>query len=132
MATMKKIIFALVLIVSFSACKEDDFWERFGPEVLFYQYDYVETADFIDITLEDNITEYTLKARVSAPNKLAQINVSRDGALLRNVTDFSQSAKPTEYFLSELVTNIVQKTIIRVTAIDTNGKEYAKEFTIRK
>lgn len=129
---MKKIFFAFVLILSFTMCKEVDFWERFGPEVLFYQYDYVETADFIEIKLEDNVTEYTLKARVSAPNKLAQIKIFRDGMSIHDVTDFSRSTKPTEYFLSELVTNIVQTTIIRVTAIDSNGKEYSKEFTIRK
>lgn len=129
---MKKKIFVFVFILSFTMCGEDNFWERFGPEVLFYQYDYVETADFIDITLESGITEYLLKARVSAPNKLAQIDIYRDEALIRNITDFSESSKPTEYFLSELVTNIVQTTIIRVTAIDSNGKEYSKEFTIRK
>ena len=129
---MKKIIFAFVLILSFTMCEEDDFWSRFGPEVLFYQYDYVETADFIDITLENGVNEYTVKARVSAPNKLALIEIYRDGTFVHDISDFSQSAKPTEYFLSELVTNIVQTTVMRITATDTNGKKYSKEFTIRK
>lgn len=128
---MKKILFALVLALAFTGCKDDDFWARFGPEVLFYQYDHVETADFIEITLEAGVTNYLVKARCSAPNELARVEVFRNGTFVTEITDFSNEAKLTEYFLAEQVTNLTSNTVIRVTATDKNGKQYSKELTIK-
>jgi uncharacterized lipoprotein YajG len=128
---MKKILIICTLILLLAGCKKDDFWTRFGPEVLYYQYERVETADFIEITLSAGITEYNVKARCSAPNELAEIEIFRNGTFVRSITDFSNEAKPTEYFLEELMTGITSDTVIRVTATDKNGKQYTKEFTIK-
>jgi len=127
---MKKILFLSLCLFAFLSCQKDDFFERFGPEVLFYQYDDVETADFISITLPAGTSSYTVKARVSAPNKLAQIDIYRNDSPVRSITDFSQEVKETEYFLSEEVTNITAVTKIKVIATDKNGKKYEKTFTI--
>ena len=129
---MKKNIFALILLLIFTGCEEDDFWARFGPEVLFFQYEIVETADFVEITLGAGVTEYLVKARCSAPNELAKIEVFRDGNSIKVINDFSNETKPTEYFLNELVTGISSPITIRVTATDKNGKQYSKELAIKK
>jgi hypothetical protein len=129
---MKRILFALVLaLAAFTACQKEDFWARFGPEVLFYQYNRVETADFIEYTLEPGVTEYLVKARCSAPNELARIEVFRNGNSIKVIEDFSDLVKPTECFLNEMITGISSTTVIRVTATDKNGKQFSKEFTIK-
>jgi hypothetical protein len=129
---MKKILFISFCLLTFLSCEKDDFFERFGPEVLFFQYNEVEKADFIAITLDPGITAYTVKARVSAPNKLDKIEVYRDNSLTRSITDFSQEVKETEYFLFEEVSNITASTKIKVKATDKNGKIFEKVFSINK
>jgi uncharacterized lipoprotein YajG len=129
---MKKILFISFCLLTFWGCQKDDFFKRFGPEVLFFQYNEVETADFIAITLDPGATSYTVKARVSAPNKLAKIDIYRDDSLVRSITDFSQEVKETEYFLNEEVTNITASTKIKVKATDKNGKTFEKVFSINK
>lgn len=126
---MKHFIIILLALIGFSSC-EEDFFERFPPEIMYYQYDVVETADFNKITLEAGVTEYTLKARISAPNELALIQVYREDKLLRTVNDFSKEAKPTEYFMTEVLTNITGKVVIRTEATDKNGKKTIKTFTV--
>ncbi|MDR3218722.1 MAG: hypothetical protein LBU22_07035 [Dysgonamonadaceae bacterium] len=128
---MKNLIFISVFLLTLVGCEEDDFFARFGPEILFYQYNEVETADFNSITLNEEAM-YTLKARVSAPNKLFRIDVYRDNALTRSITDFSQEIKSTEYFLLEEVKNITGAIKIKVIATDQNGKQSEKVFSINR
>lgn len=126
---MKQFIIILLALISFSSC-EKDFFERFPPEIMYYQYDVVETADFNKITLKDGVTEYTLKARISAPNELAIIQVYRDEKLIRTINDFSKESKSTEYFMTEVLAHITDKVTIRTEATDKNGKKTIKVFTI--
>ena len=121
--------FSLLLVILCTSCGKDDFFDRFPPEIMFYQYDQVETADFNQISLEAGQNEYVVKARVSAPNKLAQIKVYRDNEMVLVITEFN---KDTEHWLSYPVTNISSKVTIRVEAIDRNDHSTVKDFLITK
>ena len=138
MKNMEKYIFKKVKLLTpyliltllfFTACDKDDFFDQFPPEIMFYQYDQVETADFNQITLETAQNEYVVKARVSAPNKLAQIKVYHNNEMVLVVTEFQRD---TEHWLSYTVTNISSKVTIRVEAIDKNDHSTMKDFLITK
>jgi len=126
---MKKILLVLMAAFAFTACGSDDFWERFGPEVLFYQGAEVVTADFIAVTLDPGQTEYQVKARCSAPNDLTRIEVFRDGASIRVIADFDDATK-NQYFLNETVTGTVSETEGKATSTDKDGKTFSKTLTI--
>ncbi len=129
MRTFNTYILALLALFTWSSC-EEDFFERFVPEILYYQYDKVDTADFNEITLEKGETRYTVKARVSAPNKLKSIEIYQDNKLIRTITDFSQETKETEYFMAEEIHGINGRVIITTVATDRNKKVTTKLFTI--
>lgn len=114
----------------FCSCESDNFFDKYPPEIIYYQYDRVETTEFNQITLEQGVTDYTLKARVSAPNKLAVINVYRDAQLVLNIVDFTKESKDSEYYLSCPLSNISGKVIIRTEAKDKKGNVTVKEFSI--
>lgn len=129
----KKVIllapYLILILLFFTACDKDDFFDRFPPEIMFYQYDQVETADFNQIILETLQNEYIVKARVSAPNKLAQIIIYRDNEQVQVINEFQ---KETEYWLLHQVSNIGTKVSIRIEATDKIGHTTVKEFLILK
>ncbi|WP_280647712.1 MULTISPECIES: hypothetical protein [unclassified Dysgonomonas] len=133
---MKKILFVMMTaLLFFSACGEEDLYEKYGPEILFYEYEAegVKTTEFNSITLGADKTEFTLFARVSAPFKLKEIKVFREESLIKTINDFSAEKKPTEYFLKQAIENIaVGTTQIRVEATDLDGKLTIRTFRIIK
>jgi len=133
---MKKILFIIMtILLSFSACGEEDLYEKYGPEILFYEYESegVRTTEFNSITLEADKTEFTLFARVSAPFKLREIKVFRGETLINTINDFSTEKKPTEYFLKQAISDITAGTTpVRVEATDMEGKPATKIFKMIK
>jgi len=134
---MKNILFAFTLIglLLFSAgCGEEDLYEKYGPEIIFYQYESegVRTTEFNSIKLDADQVEYSVFARVSAPFKLGEIKVYRDGSLVNTISDFSEEKKPTEYFLKQLISNITATTKITIVATDLDKKLTEKTFEIIK
>lgn len=127
---MKKVIVIFILaLTAFSSCKKDDFYAKFVPEVLFYEKDKVESADFITTTLPAGTTEWTVKARVSAPMKLKQIQLYKGQDLLETYTDFQLT--PTVFNVQKLVTGITAETVMKIVAVDADNKSTTRTFTIK-
>lgn len=126
---MKKILLLCSLaLAAFSSCKKDDLFDKFVPEVLFYENDRVENADFVSTTLTGGDSEWTVKARVSAPMKLKEIKLYSNDALLETYTDFQLA--PNVYNLNYELSGISQQTIVRVDAVDADNKRTSRTFTI--
>lgn len=132
---MKKILVLLVMTLAvFSSCKKDDFMDRFVPEVLYYEKDKVENADFVSTTLAAGITEWNIKCRVSAPNKLKEIKMyktekGKSEELLETYTDFQLT--PTVYHVNYVLTDITAETVIRIDAADMKDHHTVRSFTVK-
>ena len=132
---MKKILFATIgLFIFLIGCDDVDIYEKYGPEIMYYQYEDegVATSEFNSITLDAVTTEYTVMARVSAPFKLKEIKVYRGETVVQTVTDFSHEPKPTEYFLKQPLADMTATTLVRIEAKDMDDKLTVKTFTIKK
>ncbi|MDD4429422.1 MAG: hypothetical protein PHG64_13680 [Paludibacter sp.] len=141
---MRKIMIftGLVFVLfSFFKCQEEDMFNRFYPEILFMKaipsgdegQDWIVDPDFKEINLLSGETEFLLKARVSAPNKLEQIeliNLSADDAVLQTITDFESSSNVKQ--IEFLVSNISGNTNLLVQAIDMKGNVTKRIFAILK
>lgn len=126
---MKKILILFVLAwTAFGSCKKHDLFDKFVPEVLFYENDRVENADFVATTLSGGASEWTVKARISAPMKLKEIKLYRNDALLESYTNFQLS--PNVYNLNYQLTGISQQTMIKIDAVDAENKRTSRTFTI--
>lgn len=131
---MKRIYIVLALaLLTFSSCKKENFMDKFVPEVLYFPNDKVENADFKTITLASGVSNWTVKARVSAPSKLKEIKlykVTGNGEeLLKTYTDFLLS--PTVYTVNYSVENISAETVIKIVATDTGDKVTTRSFIIK-
>ncbi|RPD41510.1 hypothetical protein [Chitinophaga barathri] len=132
---MKKILVLLIItLAAFASCKKDDFMDRFVPEVLYYEKDKVENADFTTTTLAAGITEWNVKCRVSAPSKLKEIRLyktekGKSEELLETYTDFQLT--PNVFNVKYLLENIAAETVIRIDAADLKDHHTVRSFTIK-
>ncbi|WP_341835685.1 hypothetical protein WJU16_22930 [Chitinophaga pollutisoli] len=128
------LICAAVLAV-FSSCKKSDkeFFDKFPPEILFYEGSAVQNPDFVAVTLPAGVSEWNVKARVSAPLKLKEIKMYKQtgGAEtpLESYNDFRLS--PNVYHVNYVLTGITAETTIRIDATDLDGKPTSRTFVIR-
>src|SRR5688500_4967282 len=126
---MRKVIVIFILaLTAFSSCKKDDFYDKFVPEVLYYEKDKVENADFVTTTLPAGTTQWTVKARVSAPMKLKEIKLYKGADLLETYTDFQLS--PNVFNVQRVVTDITAETTIKIVAVDADNKNTTRTFII--
>lgn len=127
---MKKVFVIYILaLAAFSSCKKDDFYDKFVPEVLYYERDKVENADFVTATLPSGTTQFTVKARVSAPMNLKEIKLYRGQDLLETVSDFQLT--PNVYNLQHVVTAITAETTMKIVAVDAKNKSTTRTFIIK-
>lgn len=127
---MKKVFVIFILaLTAFSSCKKDDFYEKFVPEVLYYEKDKVENADFVSTTLPAGTTEWTVKARVSAPMKLKEIKLYKGQDLLETYKDFQLT--PTVFNVQRVVTGITAETTMKIVAVDADNKSTTRTFIIK-
>lgn len=127
---MRKVIVIFILaLTAFSSCKKDDFYTKFVPEVLYYEKDKVENADFVTATLPAGTTQWTVKARISAPMKLKEIKLYKGQDLLETYTDFRLS--PNVYNLQRVVTDITAETTMKIVAVDADNKSTTRTFIIK-
>lgn len=127
---MKKIFVIYILVLTaFCSCKKDTFYDRFVPEVLYYERDKVENADFVTTTLPAGTTQWTVKARVSAPMKLKEIKLYQGQDLLETYTDFQLS--PNVYNLQRVITGITAETTMKIVAVDADNKSTTRTFIIK-
>lgn len=135
------ILFILFIVTIFSGCdKEEDMFAKFPPEILYKRLEmgtsgesWQVSPDVKEITLEAGITEWTVQARVSAPNGLNSIELLKISSdkeeVLATYAEFTNN--PNVYELSFAVSGIVSETIIRIKALDTIGNQTAKDFKIK-
>ncbi|MCK7556302.1 hypothetical protein MKQ70_15270 [Chitinophaga sedimenti] len=127
------LILAAVLL-GFSSCKKDNFFDKFPPEVLYYRGTAVENPDFVTTTLATGVNTWTVKARVSAPVKLKEIKLYKTVAggpeeLLETYNEFSLT--PTVYNVNYALTGITTETTVRILATDLDGKPTSRTFVIK-
>ena len=141
---MRKIIIftGLVFVLfSFFKCQEEDIFDRFYPEILFMKpiesggegQNWIVDPDFKEINLLNQETDFLLKARVSAPNRLEQIqliNLSAGDAVLQTITDFESNSNVKQ--IEFLISNISANTNILVQATDMKGNVTKRVFAILK
>lgn len=141
---MRKIIILTGLVgmlFIFSQCQKEDMYAHFYPEILFMRpivasggsLVWAVDPDFKEVSLLNEETEYLLKARISAPNKLAQIqfiNETKGNTVLQTVTDFETNSNVR--FIELLISDISANTGISVQATDLKGNITTRVFTIVK
>jgi|SRR5690242_19574542 len=132
---MKKSHLLLIMVLAaLCSCGKETFYDKFVPEILYFQKNDVENADFKEITLPAGTTEWTTKARISAPMKLKEIRLFKvTGAaneeLLQTYSDFQLS--PNVYKLGFLIEGISVETIVKIVATDMKNKVTTRNFTIK-
>ena len=123
----------MLVLAIFSSCAKDHFYDKFVPEILYYQNADVENADFNEVTLPSGQTQWTVKARVSAPMKLKEIKIfkiadNKNEELLQAYTDFQLN--PNVYKLNYTLTGITTATTVKILATDMDNKSSTKDFKI--
>jgi hypothetical protein len=133
---MRKLqLFLILALIIFAGCGKSNFFDKYPPEIMYYQNADVENADFNSITLAPGITQYTVKARVSAPYILKDIKVFKgtkeqpEKDLLATYTDFTLT--PNVLKVSNTIDNITVETIVKIVATDMNNHVTSKLFTIK-
>lgn len=131
---MIKLYRVLLVLVFFTAlgCEKDDFFDKFPPEIMFFQNTKVENANFNEITLPQATTEYLLKARVSAPFKLKEIQIfavsGGNETLLNTITSFGNT--PNEFYVYQNITEISGDMEVKFVVSDVEGRQSTKIFKI--
>jgi hypothetical protein len=124
----------LIFAAALTGCQKDNFFDKFPPEIMFFEGANVENANFITTSLPADSTAYTLKARVSAPFGLKEIQVSTISGSseteVGSITDFGNS--PNETFVFQRITNISGNTDVKFLAKDKDGRATEKIFKILK
>ncbi|WP_106829976.1 hypothetical protein [Parabacteroides pacaensis] len=135
------IFFLFFIFTVFTGCdKEEDMFAKFPPEILYKRLEmgtggesWQVSPDVKEITLESGITEWTVRARVSAPNGLNSIELlkvnSNNEKVLATYAEFTNN--PNVYELNFVVSGVVSETVIRIKALDTIGNQTAKDFKIK-
>ena len=132
-------IFTLFLLTT-KCTKTEDIYARFPPEILYKRYvlasdgsmSWQVSPDAIDVKLGSE-SDFTVYARVSAPNKLKTITVYEvvDGKENTIVT-YSDTTftYPTVYELACTFTKIASNKLVRTRAVDMIGNTTIRDFTI--
>lgn len=130
-------ILALILVSSFfiQCDKEEDMFERFSPEILYKRLTVTGDAwevspDAKEVILGSEESEWIIRARVSAPNDLALIELSANGNVLKTITDFELNNK--ERHIEYALTGIQKSVIVSIKAKDKRGNETVRAFTVIK
>lgn len=101
---------------------------------MFFSGTKVENANFTQVNLGAAETQYTLKARVSAPFGLNEIKVysivNSSESLINTITEFGNS--PNENFVYQQITGITSAMDVRFEASDKDGRKTIKVFKITK
>lgn len=132
---MMKIYRILFVLVFFTAlgCEKDDFFDKFPPEIMFFENAKVENANFNEITLPQTTVEYLVKARVSAPFKLKEIKIfvisGNNETLLNTINSFGNT--PNEFYVFQKVVGISGNTEVKFAAWDLDNRETTKIFKIK-
>lgn len=131
---MTKIYKTFLVLVFFAAlgCEKDDFFDKFPPEIMFFQNTKVENANFNEITLPPATTEYSVKARVSAPFKLKEIQIfiisGNNETLLNTINSFGNT--PNEFYAYQKITGISGNIEVKFVAWDMDNRQTKKNFKI--
>lgn len=126
-------IFSMMLLV-FSSCKKDTFFDKFVPEIYYYEGSTVGNPSYVSTTLPSGETTWTLKCRVSAPFKLKDIKLYKTVSggseqLLETYTEFGASLN--QYNVNYPLTDITAETTIRIHATDMDGRTSSRTFLIK-
>lgn len=125
----------------FIQCDKSDFMDKFPPEILYKWQVKSETGDQTwevspnakQIELETGETEWTVRARVSAPGKLKKVvfrKISGSGRedVLEEYTDFSNN--PNVYHLEYSLSAITKTMEVSIEAFDHRGLVTKRNFLI--
>ena len=135
------IFFVLFIFSVFIGCnKEEDMFEKFPPEILYKRLEmgtsgeeWKVSPDAKEIMLKAGETEWTVRARISSPNGLFNIQLSKINSgkeeLLQTYSEFTSN--PNVYELSFVISDITSETTVRIKALDTIGNQVVKDFKIR-
>lgn len=120
-------------LVGLSSCEKYDFYAKFVPEVLYYEKDKVENADFKQTTLAAGVTQWTVKARISAPMKLKEIKLYRiAGGKEDLVTTYNDlRLTPNVFNLVAAWDKITAETTVKIVATDNDNRVTARNFIIK-
>ena len=132
---MRKLqLLLIVLSIILAGCEKSNFFDKYPPEIMYYQNADVENADFNSFRLATGVTQFTVKARVSAPYKLKEIKIYKgtkdqpEKELLVTYTDFTLT--PNVLKVSNNIVNITAETVVKTVATDMNNHVTVKLFTI--
>jgi hypothetical protein len=132
---MRKLqLFLILALIALAGCGKDNFFDKYPPEVMYYQNADVENADFNAFTLAKGVITFTVKARVSAPYKLKEIKIYKSVAsnpaqvLVSTFTDFTLSPKVLK--VNAALQSITENTTVNIVATDMNNKVTTKIFTL--
>lgn len=134
------VLFLFIASLGTVGCsKMENMYEKFAPEILFKrlvvinggQESWEVSPDATTITLGKGISVWTVRARVSAPNGLSNIQlmkVTDKEELLEQYSEFTTTPNVSE--IEYALEGITSETIIRVKALDTIGNTTVKDFKI--
>lgn len=132
---MRKLQLLLILVsIILAGCGKSNFFDKYPPEIMYYQNADVENADFNSIILVSGVSQFAIKARVSAPYMLKEIKVYKgtkdqpEKELLITYTDFTLT--PNALKISNTILNISGEIIVKTVATDMNNHTTSKLFTI--
>jgi hypothetical protein len=133
---MRKLQLLLILVsIILAGCEKSNFFYKYPPEIMYYQNADVENADFNSISLASGVSQFVVKARVSAPYLLKEIKVYKgtkdqpEKELVITYADFTLT--PNALKISNKILNISGETIVKTVATDMNNRVTSKLFTIR-
>ena len=135
-------LFLFLFVATLAGCSgKEDIFEKFPPEILYKRFEYDSSGsgswkvspDALEITLESGQTEWTVRARVSAPNELVEVKLmtvsGADQNLLQTYTEFPDNLNVTE--IEYELTDIKSQITVRLEATDRKGMLTRKDFTIK-
>lgn len=135
------LVISILLISSVGCSKVENMYEKFSPEILYKRLvmgtggssSWQVSPDAMEITLEPGVSEWTVRARVSAPNGLRSIQLMKvDGEkeqVLETYSEFTESSNA--YEVAYTVTGITSQTVIRIRAADNIGNQSVKGFVVK-
>jgi hypothetical protein len=132
---MRKLqLLSILVIILLAGCKKSNFFDKYPPEIMYYQNADVENADFNGITLATGVTQFAVKARVSAPFQLKEIKVYKgtkeqpEKEVVITYSDFTLT--PNVVKISNTISGITAQTVVKIVATDMNNHVTTKLFTI--
>lgn len=134
------IIKVFLLMFIFVQCEKEDMYARFAPEILYMRAAITDkgqtvwevSPDAMEITLKEGTNEWTVRARISAPNKLSEVCLvlaDNPETMLETYKDFETNAHVKE--IAYPLTGITSTTVVRIRAVDMVGNVTTRDFTIK-